>query len=94
MDESLLLPEIKKFKENMKKIFSTTQTTPKPNLVNIKEIIPVVNKIMKIAINKPMQTLENKTEATKEQGMGYDIVEDIKKTKANIFLFELCNFPQ
>ena len=26
--------------------------------------------------------------------MGYDIVEDIKKTKANISPFELCNLPQ
>ena len=26
--------------------------------------------------------------------MGYDIVEDIRKTKGNISLFELCNFPQ
>ena len=26
--------------------------------------------------------------------MGYDIVEEIKKTKENISLFELCNFPQ
>ena len=26
--------------------------------------------------------------------MGYDIIEDIKKTKANISLFELCNLPQ
>ena len=26
--------------------------------------------------------------------MGYDIVEDIKKTNANISLFELCNLPQ
>ena len=26
--------------------------------------------------------------------MGYDIVEDIKKTKANIYLFELCNLPE
>ena len=45
-------------------------------------------------INKPVETLENRTETTKEWGMGYDIVEDIKKTKANISLFELCNFPQ
>ena len=41
-----------------------------------------------------MEDFPNKIEATKEQGMGYDIVEDIKKTKANISLFELCNFPQ
>ena len=26
--------------------------------------------------------------------MGYDIVEDIKKSKANISLFEMCNLPQ
>ena len=44
VDESLLLPKIKKFKENMKKILSTTQTTPKPNPVNIKETILVVDK--------------------------------------------------
>ena len=41
-----------------------------------------------------METLANKTETTKEQNMGYDIVRDIKKTKENISLFELCNFPQ
>ena len=26
--------------------------------------------------------------------MGYDIIEDIKKTKENISLFEMCNLPQ
>ena len=26
--------------------------------------------------------------------MGYGIIEDIKKTKANISLFEMCNLPQ
>ena len=26
--------------------------------------------------------------------MGYDIIEDIKKTKENTCLFELCNLPQ
>ena len=26
--------------------------------------------------------------------MGYDIVEDIKRAKANISLFEMCNVPQ
>ena len=36
VDEILVLPEIKKMKENMKKILSTTQTTPKSNAVNIK----------------------------------------------------------
>ena len=26
--------------------------------------------------------------------MGYDIIEDIKKTKENVSLFEMCNLPQ
>ena len=30
----------------------------------------------------------------KEPEMGYDIVEDIKKAKENISLFEMCNVPQ
>ena len=51
---SLLLPKIKKFKENMKKNLNTTQPTPKPNLENIKETIPVGNKSMKTTINKPV----------------------------------------
>ena len=40
-----------------------------------------------------MRTMLNKMEKTKEYNMGYDIVEDTKKTKANISLFELCNLP-
>ena len=38
--------------------------------------------------------MASKTEATKEHGIGYDIIEDIKNTKKNISLFELCNLPQ
>ena len=94
MDESMSLPKIKKFRENMKKILNTTQTTPKPNPTNIKETITVGNKSIKTTINKPVETLANKIGALKEQGMGYEIIEDIKKTKANISLFELCNLPQ
>ena len=90
VDESLVLPKIKKIKENMKKILSTTQTTPKPNPINIKETIPVVNKPMKTVINK----FEGTRQGLVEQDMGYDIVEDIKKTKANISLFKLCNPPK
>ena len=29
-----------------------------------------------------------------EPEMGYDIIEDINKTKANILLFEICKLPQ
>ena len=94
MDESLLLPKIKKFRENMKKILNTTQTTPKPNPVNMKETIPVVDKSMKTTINKHVETLANRRETTKEQGIGYDIVEEINKTMSNTSLFDLRNFPQ
>ena len=42
--------------------------------------------------------MENTAESSKKgpakYDMGYDIVEDIKKTKSNISLFELCNLPQ
>ena len=90
MDESSLLPKIKKMQETMNKIISTTQTTSKSDPVNIKDQNPVVS--------NPVKTVVSKTETNKkgmvEYDMGYDIVEDIKKTKVNIPLFELCNFPQ
>ena len=70
----------------MKKIISTTQMEHKVNPENIKETNPIINKSVK--------TMINKIESIKEYNMGYDIVEDIKKTKANISLFELCNLPQ
>ena len=90
MDESSVLPKIKKMQENMKKIISTTQTTSKYNPVNIKETTPVVSKLVKTMVNK----IEGTKKGLVEYDMGYDIVEDIKKTKAKISLFELCNFPQ
>ena len=56
----------------------------------MKEAIPVVN--------KPMKTMINKSEGTRkglvEHDTGYNIVEDIKKTKENISLFKLCNLSQ
>ena len=89
MDERLILPKIKKIQENMKNISSITQKIYKSDLVNIKYKIPVVS--------KPIKIVEKKTENSKkglvEYDMGYDIVEDIKKMKANISLFELCNLP-
>ena len=42
--------------------------------------------------------MENKSDNNKkipvEPEMGYDIIEDIKKTKENVSLFETCNLPQ
>ena len=90
MDESILLPKIRKIQKNMKKINSSTQTPPKSDLVTFKEKV--------IAVIKPENAVENKIESNRkiltECDMGYDIIEDIKKTKANISLFEMCNLPQ
>ena len=46
----------------------------------------------------PMKFVYKKVENVKknstEHEMGYDIIDDIKKTKENISLFEMCNLPQ
>ena len=74
----------------MKKIKKNTST------VNIPEF--VISSQDPNKVNTPVKPTENKTENVKknlnEHEMGYDIVEDIKKDKANISLFEMCNLPQ
>ena len=88
MDESLVLPKIKKVKEILKKILSTTQTPSSFNPTNTKEINPLVKKHVHVMINKT----ESVKKGMVQHDMGYDIMEDIKKTKANFSLFGLCNF--
>ena len=48
-------------------------------------------------INMPIKPIEDKVDNVKKNlkapEMGYDIVEDIKKEKENISLFEICNVP-
>ena len=89
MDEILLLPKIRKIQESMRKHNSNTQTPPKPDLVITKEKVTAVSKLAK--------DVESKEESNKkspiEHNMGYDIVEEIKKTKANMSLFARCNLP-
>ena len=45
---------------------------------------------------KHVNAMENRAESNKKSSakcdMGYNIVEDIKKTKANIYLFEMCKW--
>ena len=45
----------------------------------------------------PVKPIEDKVDNVKENfkapEMGYDIVEDIKRAKANNSLFEMCNVP-
>ena len=58
----------------------------------------VASKEKVTAVIKPVNFVENRAESNKksptECDMGYDIIEDIKKTKENISLFEMCNFPK
>ena len=88
-DKSIIL-KIKRLQENMKKVQKNTKA----------------NKILEFTItsqdpkkiNMPVKPIEEKIDNVKknlkEHEMGYDIVEDIKKAKANISLFEMCNVPQ
>ena len=48
MDESLLLPKIRKIQESMKKISSNTQTPLKSDLVTTKDKVIIVINAMKV----------------------------------------------
>ena len=89
-EDNTIMPKIKTLQENMKRIKNNTQ------IVNIPEF--VITSQNPKTINMPMKSAKNKIENVKknstEHEMGYDIVEDIKKTKENISLFEMCNLPQ
>ena len=88
-DESLL-PKIKKFQESMKNISNNTQNPPIPEKVIAKQKAQTVSKPTKVVENKS----DNNKKISVEPKMGYDIVEDIKKTKENVSLFEICNLLQ
>ena len=89
-EDKSILPKIKKLQENMKKIQNNTTN------VKISEFTISSQNLKKI--NMPVKPVEDKVDNVKknlkELEMGYDIVEDIKKAKANISLFEMCNVPQ
>ena len=89
-EDKSILPKIKKLQENMKKIQKNTTT------VKILEF--TISSQDPKKINMPVKPIEDKIDNVKrnlkEHEMRYDIVEDIKKVKANISLFEMCNLPQ
>ena len=84
-EDNMILPKIKNIQENMRKIKNNTPT------VNIPEF--VISSQSPKKINMPVKSTENKVEKVKknstEHEMGYGIVEDIKKAKENISLFEM-----
>ena len=85
-----LLPKIKKFQESMKMLANKTQNLPISEKFIAKQKAPTVSKPTKVVEIKS----DNKKKSPVELEMGYDIIEDIKKTKGNISLFEMYNLPQ
>ena len=69
----------------MKKIQNNTATVKIPEFV--------ISSQDPKKVNTPVKPTESKTDNVKknlkEHEMGYDVVEDIKKAKANISLFEM-----
>jgi len=88
-ENSLMLPKIKRLQKNVKKFQNSSSA----------------NKIMEFTITSqnPRQTsmptkpneekINNVRSNLTEHKMDYDIVEDIKKVRANISLCEMCNVP-
>ena len=85
MDESLLLPKVRKIQESMKKINSNIQTPHIPNLVITWHKTPIVSKPLNVGEIKGKSNRKSAVEGD----MGYDIIEDIKKIKA-IFFYLKC----
>ena len=84
-----MLPKIKRIQESLKKVKNNSQPQSIPDLVITRKNVPT--------ISNPMKDIESKVEGVNKNPadceMGYDIIEDIKKTKANISLFEMCSLP-
>ena len=73
----------------MKTLTNKTQIPLVPEKVIAKQKTQEMSKPAKAMDNN----LENNKKISVELEMGYDIVEDIQKTKENIMLFEMCNLP-
>ena len=81
-EDNLILPKIKKLQENMKKMNNNSP------MVNIPEF--VISSQSPKKVNMP---IENVKKNSSENEIGYDIVEYIKKMKANISLLKYVIYP-
>ena len=73
----------------MKKVQKNTTTDKIPKFTITSEDPKRINMHVKPIEDK----VDNVKKNLKTPEMGYDIVEDIKKAKENISLFEMCNLP-
>ena len=74
----------------MKKVQNNATTDKIPEFTISSQDLNKIN----IHVQPVEDRIDNVKKNLKEYDMGYDIVEDIKKAKANISLFEMCNVPQ
>ena len=88
-EDSLILLNIKMLQKNVKKKFQNKSLADKiPEFT-----ITSQNLRQNDTWAKPSEENADKPHPI-EQPMDYDIVEDLKKVKANVPLFEMCKVPQ
>ena len=88
--DNLVLPKIKRLQENIKKIHKST-IADKILEFNITSQNP---KKINMPVKHVEENIDNVKNNLKEHKMEYNIVENIRRAKANISLFEMCNVPQ
>ena len=85
-----MLPKIKRLQKNVKKFQNNSSANKIPAFT-------ITNRNPR-QINMPTKPNEENINNVKPNltghKMDYDIVEDIKKVRENISLFEMCNVPQ
>ena len=89
-ENRLMLPKIKRLQKNVKNFQKNTSSNKILEFSNTSENLKQINMHTKATEEKINNVKANLT----EHKMDYDIVEDIKKVRVNISLFEMCNVPQ
>ena len=87
--KSVLL-KIKRLQKNVKKFQKSTTANKIPEFTITSQDPKQINMPVKPVAEKSDNVKKN----LEEHKMEYDVVEDIKRAKANISLFEMCNIPQ
>ena len=85
---SLMLPKIKRLQNNVNKFQNSSPANKIPEFTITSQNPRQIH--MPTKPNKENNVRSNLT----ERKMDYDIVEDIKKVRENISLFEMCNVSQ
>ena len=89
-ENNLMLPKIKSLQKNVKKFQNNSSTNKIPEFTITS---PGPRQTNMFAKPNEEEINNGKPNPTKPK-MNYDIVEDIKKVRANISLFEMCKVPQ